>query len=417
MSQDRGSPPHLRHNTLAFLADGASFRAAYTMVSPYSVLPAFVRQLTDSAPVVGLISTLLNAAWLLPQLLVGHLIKDRPRKKPVMMAGLSGRVLWGVVVAALLLRLDRFPNAMLSLFFVCFALFAASDGVLIVAWFDILARAIPLKQRGRLIGTSQLLSGLGGIGTGALVGAILANQRLSFPSNYALIFAISAAGMLIPSALALGAVREPPAAPIPAEEAARGPWLRRLAGDRAFIHITACRVLVGCVELAAPFYVGYAVDVLHLSPRAIGSFAVAEIAARMATGALLGQASARWGPRLVVRVAGAFALTGPLFALALHLSGNTWLAQFYPYVFVTLGVVGSSSILGFTNHLLEIAPNSSRPVYVGMFNTFSGVLALMPFLGGWILQSTSYPVLFGATAGVVGVGFLLTLGLRPIGKG
>lgn len=95
---------------------------------------------------------------------------------------------------------------MLVLSFTCIGLFTASDGVVGVAWFDIVARAIPWKRRGRLIGMAQLISGLTGMGAGALVGLILALR--SFSDDYALFFTLTGVA-LIPSTIAQALVREP----------------------------------------------------------------------------------------------------------------------------------------------------------------------------------------------------------------
>jgi hypothetical protein len=53
------------------------------------------------------------------------------------------------------------------------------------------------------------------------------------------------------------------------------------------------------------------------------------------------------------------------------------------------------------------------PAYVGLGNTLMGVQTLVPLAGGWLLEATSYTVLFGITVVLVGAGFLLTLSLRP----
>jgi hypothetical protein len=59
------------------------------------------------------------------------------------------------------------------------------------------------------------------------------------------------------------------------------------------------------------------------------------------------------------------------------------------------------------NYVLEIAPPGQRPTYTGLTNTLTGLLLPVPILGGWLLQSTSYPVLFAVSA----VGPLLAWGL------
>ncbi|MDY7077585.1 MAG: MFS transporter [Chloroflexota bacterium] len=404
--------PHFRWNFGVFLVDYVCFGIAFAFVNISSVMPAFVGRLTDSAPVVGLVGTVFNGGWLLPQLAVARLINDKPRKKPYMLAGTSGRVAFWIIALALWAGLGRYPTTMLILFFTCLGLFAASDGVASVAWFDILARAIPLKQRGRLIGVGQVISGLAGVGVGMLVRLIL-DQSL-FPNDYALIFTLAGVA-LTPSVIALALVREPPPENASPEtnEQTNGRWLKLLVLDSSFRRLMACRLMVGMMGLATPFYVMHAADVLHLSQGVIGDFVTAQTSAAVVVSVLLGLVSERWGPRYVARIGGAAAIVGPLLALAAHLAGSGWLVRAYPLVYAALGIVNSSWMLGFFNYLLEIAPEGMRPAYVGLSNTLMGVLTLAPMAGGWLLEATSYTVLFGVTATVVAVGFLLTLGLKP----
>ena len=413
MSKDSGTlPPHYRWNFGAFLVDYACFGVALTFISLTSVLPAFVGQLTDSAPLIGLVDTVFRGGWLLPQLAVARLINDKPRKKPYMVAGLGGRILLWVIALALWAGLARHPTAMLILFFTCFGLFASSDGVVSVAWFDIMARAIPLKRRGRLMGMGQFIGGLAGIGIGALVGIIL--DRRPFPDSYAILFTLAGAA-LVPSVIALVSIREPPpeGASLEANGQTKGSWLRLLVTDPAFRHLMICRMLIGMMGLATSFYVVHAANVLRLPQSIIGQFVVAQTVAGVVASAVLSLVNERWGPRYVIRTASAAAVIGPLFALAAHLAGGGWLVQAYPFVYVALGVVNSAWMLGFFNYLLEIAPEGMRPAYIGLGNTIMGVLTLVPMAGGWLLEVTSYTTLFSVTAAIMAIGFLFTLGLKP----
>ena len=65
---------------------------------------------------------------------------------------------------------------------------------------------------------------------------------------------------------------------------------------------------------------------------------------------------------------------------------------------------------GFLNFILELAPVEERTTYIALTNTLCGVLLVVPFLGGWILQATSYPVLFAVTA--IGTTLALVLSFR-----
>jgi MFS family permease len=406
-------PPNYRRNFTALLVDYVCFGVAITFVDINSVLPAFVGQLTTAAPVIGLVSTIYRGSWCLPQLAAARLISDKPRKKPYVLAGLVGRVTFWITALALWAGLAQYPAAMLVVFLVGLGLWAASDGLASVAWFDILARSIPLRQRGRLIGIAQCTSGLAGIGVGAAVGLILRN--LAFPNSYALLFAMAGVAF-IPSVIALTLIREPPAAADNTRSQLQSPggWLRVLAADRTFLYLMLCRILVSVVDLASPFYVGHAKNVLRLPASVVGAFVVAQTMTGVVASVALGLVGGRHGPRTVIRIGSAAATVGPLFALAAHLAGGGWLACAYPLVYVTLGILNSAWMLGFYNYLLEIAPDDMRPAYVGLGNTVMSIMTLAPVLGGGLLARTSYTVLFGVTAGIVALGTLLTLGLKPV---
>jgi hypothetical protein len=167
------------------------------------------------------------------------------------------------------------------------------------------------------------------------------------------------------------------------------------------------------VSLATPFYVAHATDVLNLSLAVVGSFVAAQQVAGVAFGALLGLVSERWGPTATIRIGSGISVFGPLFALAAHVAEGGVLTRAYPVVYVAFAAYQSSTMLGFYNYMLEIAPDSVRPSYVGLGNTIMGILTLAPTLGGWLLEATSYIVLFGVTAGLASLGTLIAMSLKP----
>ncbi|MBN1979562.1 MAG: MFS transporter [Anaerolineae bacterium] len=413
-------PPHYRRNFAALLVDYFTFGIAMNFFNPNSLLPAFVGELTNSALVIGSVSSVFSGSWLLPQLIAARIINDKPRKKPYLLGGLSGRVMFWIIALGLGLGLgQKSPAAMLALFFTCLTAWAISDGIASVAWFEIMAGAIPSKRRGRLLGTAQVLSGLGGIGAGVLIGQIL--THLSFPDKYTLTFAL-ASTLLIPSTIALFTLREVPSEAIPeatSEPAEKEPRLKRLIAwlrvpftNPAFRHLMICRIMVGMMGLATPFYVQHATKELLLPQGVVGNFVIAQTIAGVAASAVLGWVCERWGTRYVIRIGSAAAILGPLFALATHLASDR-LAPAYPLAYVFLGIINSAWVMGFFNYLLEIAPGGMRPTYIGISNFVMGTLTLVPMLGGWLLETTSYTILFGTATALVTAGFLLSLSLKP----
>ena len=414
MSQDAALPPHYKRNAAAILVDYISFTVAFTFISLTSVLPSFVRRLSDSALVVGLVTAIYYGGLLLPQVLVARVIADKPRKRPYAVATLAGRVTIWIIALALWSGVADDPTKMLVVFFVCLALFVISDGAAIVTWMDIGARAIPAGRRARLFGVSQALSAAVGVGVGALIGLILDRPDLGFPRDYAVLFTLAAVSM-VPSTIALIAIREPPPRPRASGDEAslgrkafaqivRDPRLRRLIG---------CRLLIGLMNLASAFYVVHAQDVLLLPESAIGTFTIAYTVATIVASLGLGALGERRGPHAVIRVAGVAAAISPLYALAAHLAGAGWLVTAYPIVFVGLGIVNSTWIVGFANYTLELAPEGLHGAYIGVGNTVLGLLAVTPILGGWLLEVSSYTVLFSLTTVGVLLGFLFSLRLEP----
>ncbi len=416
LAQDEIQPAHLQHNLVAFLVDLVLFGVAISFVNPNTVMPAFVRTLTDSDPLIGLINSVLSATWLLPQLGVAAVITGKPRKKPYLIAAMfAGRPLYFLLGLAIWAGLARYPAAMLAAFFVCIALFQMLDGTSAVPWYDMLARAVPLTRRGRLLGTGQVIGGVLGIGVGALVGLILSAPQLPYPANFALLFVLSSL-TLLPAAVALSLVREPeaPAAAAQPRQAAAGlgEQLRQVwGGDRNFRRLVISQWLVGLLSLALPFYVIHATEVVKLPESVLGWFVSAQMVGSIAAGIGLGWLTERKGPRPAIWLGALMALLNPLLALASHFMPGSLLAQAYPLIYVLVGATNSSRMLGALNYVLESAPKERIPLYVSLYNTLAGVLVPASFLGGILLQATSYPVLFGVTAAGVAAGLWLSLGL------
>jgi MFS family permease len=298
-------------------------------------------------------------------------------------------------------------------FFAMLTSFWLADAFCSIAWFDIIGKAIPANRRGRLFGAGQIISSVLAIGIGAFVSWILSRQGPAFPVNYAWLFGLAGAACLLGLA-SLAMVREP-LEDVPEERASWRDYLPQLVKilkeQRAYRRVIAVLLLSGLAALASPFYVLFATDQLGLAPETIGVFIIAQTVGGLLASFGFGALAERRGPSAVIRVAVAVSITGPLVALALYfVHAATWLQLAYAWVFVVLGVTNSAMMLGWMNYILELAPPGHRPTYMGLSNTLGGLLVLAPVLGGWLLQVTSYPVLFAAA--VVGPVIALAIAAR-----
>ena len=103
-------------------------------------------------------------------------------------------------------------------------------------------------------------------------------------------------------------------------------------------------------------------------------------------------------------------------ALILSLTGIPGqLAWAFPLIFALLGMVEAAIVLGYFNYVLDLAPEAERPVYMGLTNTLAGGLVVMPLIGGWLLERTSYSTLFAVALLGVAPAALLALTLpQPV---
>jgi MFS family permease len=182
--------------------------------------------------------------------------------------------------------------------------------------------------------------------------------------------------------------------------------------DRAFRRVTITRLLAGLGGLATTFYVVYATDSLRLPESSIGWFATAATMGGAMAGLLLGWAADRWGSHRVIQITCWVEFAIPVFAL-LCASGvfGASLPIVFPALYFLLGVFESSIMLGFLNFILEIAPPGQRPTYMGLTNTLAGIMVVIPLVGGFILEYSSYTVLFWLAAIGTLAGALLALTL------
>lgn len=404
---------YYRRNFAMLLGDSIAFGLAITFASSTTVLPDFIRQLTDSQIVVGLFSTVTSGAWLLPQLVYARLLMNKRRKKPYLVLGTAvGRPFYLLYALALGLGL-RDPRWALGLLFTAQVMFMGCDSLASVAWFDVYAKAIPVNRRGRMIGLGQAVRGVLAFGVGALITLLLSEKGPAFPKNYAVIF--GAAGLcLAASFLFITQIREPDEAieqEPPAWKAYLPNLLRTLREDHDFRRLLLVRLLAGVDTLALYFYITFARDALRLAPETVGVYNTVQTVGGILASVGLSVVSERWGSQRVIQIATALNVTAPLLGLSLYLAGapgTPAVAALYAWTFVVIGVVMSAAMLGWFNYALELAPAGRRPVYMGLFNTSAGILIVLPPLGGWLQQQTSYGMLFGITAAILLLAHALT---------
>ena len=413
---------HFLRNASMLALENAGFVVAITFVGSTTVLPTFVTRLGGSAFMVGLIATCQTAGWLLPQLLGAGLTAGKARIMPNLMIPLYiGRPALLVLAAIIAVAGTGATWLLLASLYIALLVFYGTDGVSSVPWFELVARSVPPNRRGRLFGTAQIAGGLGGMGVGALLAVILGSSSLGFPGSYALLFLISGVLFLL-NYIPFWLIKEPVNATVETQGSARptmrefsASLIRIVRSDRTFVRLLASRLLQGTGMAAFPFYILFMDKQLSVSPERLGLFTSAQVLGGLIGGLAIGWIADHRSPRTVIRLSSIICAGIPLIAL-LMIPFHSILGESLIFagagLFIILGGVSSTNLIGFMNYLMEVAPLPQRTLYVGLFNTIAGAILVVPPLLGWLLQAASFQVVFIlAMAASIG-SLLVSIGLR-----
>ena len=396
---------HLRHNLLALGMDFGFFMVALSFAGQATILPAFAAHLGAPNVVIGAIPALMTVGWYLPPLFVAGYTQSLAQKLPFIVR----YTLWErapyliLAVAAFTLAVPA-PGLTLVLLLAMLLVIAATGGVLMPAWMDVVAGAIPTTLRGRFFAFAGVGASVAGLGAGLVTAWLL--STVPAPRSYGLCFLLCALFMAV-SYAALTTVREPPPAAGPSVISMRG-QLRRvpaiLRGDANLAWYLAARACAAVGTMAGGFYTVYALTVLGAPAWQAGVFTTFMVAGKIVGDLVLGWVADHLGHRLVLITGVVATMAGNALAL---LSPSI---EAFGVVFALLGVHLAANNVSGLNVLLEFAPSAAeRPTYIGLGLTTVAPLAFAaPILAGLSADAWGFPAVFVA-AGLFGLAALVLL--------
>jgi MFS family permease len=399
---------HYRWNVGAHLLYGLLGTTGWRLITAPTFVPDYLFRLGGSNLAVGALLFAGGLARFLSPLVGASHVGHRPLvKRTAVRIGTGMRLqVLGMALAALVLP-TRWNLAAFTIFYCGFNVLNGLQGVV---YGLLMAKVIPLAQRGRFIGARDFAGGA----TAALVAWIAASwlANVAFPAShgftYLLAFVFTSLGLVC-----FAAIREP-AAPVVTEPRSFGATLgsvrRLLASDRSFAWYCAARGLGGLGLMAAPFLIvalgvgnaGGARDLAH----ATVAFFVAGTVANLAWGLLADRAGFR-----AVFLIGAAVWLG---ALGWILAEPPTAANAIP-LFLLVGAAQSGIQMASINLVYEFAEPGELGVRIAVVNAIGELFgAIAPLAGGAIADRWSYPTLY-ATAMAFTVAALIGMfrGVRP----
>jgi len=359
-------------------------------------LGVYAVRLGASTQLMGLLTALPALVTSLWSVLAGSIVEKQRRRVPIILTAATlqrgGYLLVALMPFATFLRQADTLVLLAALVTLPTVLFN-------VAFTVLLADVVPGDKRGRVVSLRSLILSLVSTGTSLVGGWAL--DRILFPYNYQILFAVAA----IASLLSLRHLRRLevaeaiPSLPPPARSRRLERWretARRLGQEGNFWRFAAGTfVYYWGLNLPIPLYNLYRVRELGASNAWIGLLTVAANLASLLPYVFWGRQAdkrgSRWG--LLVSTAGMSlypTLTGLSLRVEPLLLASVWGGLFAPGFNVSV-----------FNALLDNSPADRRPSYVGIHTTLVNIAAfLAPLLGSALAEMWSVRTVLIASGGV-----------------
>lgn len=395
---------HLKRNYLGHFLHGMLGMTGFRLVNAPTFLPAYLFALSGSNAVVGLGLALQQLGSMASPVVGASHIEHRRQVMPVaMVLGTGMRVpVLLMAIAGWTLSGEVLLWSLLLLLF----LFGLAGGAQRVVFQLLLAKVIPIHQRGRLQAWRNV--------TGGLIAAVLSYfagryliERHVFGNGYATTFLLA----FVLTSLGLTALRlliREPEPPTLRPQTRLGDRLRDfpmlIRGDRDYRNFLIAQVLAMAARVAAPFYILHASQVVGLSGATLGLFSVAYLGADTVSNLAWGYLGDKTGFRaaLVASVALSVAATGLL--LAAHDQTLFLLA------FVGLGASSAGYMMSSSTLVLEFGERHDMAMRLAISSTAEGAMsAAGPLAGGLLAAAAGYPAVFWTAIVLQTVGLLVLI--------
>ncbi len=360
-------------NFLRMLLANAASQVADSLASAKTTLPWLMLHLGAPAWMTATLVPIRESGAMLPQLLLGALVRKLALRKWVWVAC---ALVQAACLAALGWTALRLQGAIAGwVVLALLTLFSLARAGCSIAYKDVQGKTIPKTRRGRLAGWIAAVSGgfamLVGLALGMLPGAgsaLLYAGLLLLGATFWALAAWVFAGIQEFDGATTGGV---------SGGALALQQLALLRDDAPFRLFLLARALAMGSSLAAPLYVALARDALGGAIALLGLFIAIEGLAGLLSSPVWGRMSDQSSRRVfAIANAGAAILSIAVALWSWWGPGDTAARWFFPLAFLGLGICHAGVRLGRKTYLLDLAEGDRRTAYVAVSNSVMGVLLL-----------------------------------------
>lgn len=376
---------------------------------PGLILTWLLSALGAPSTTIGLLVPVREAGSLLPQMIVGGLIRSYPIRKWFWVVGalLQGLSVAAMGAAALTLEGAAAGWTIVALL----AVFSLSRGINSISSKDLLGKTIPKTRRGRLGGLASSISGWVAVVVGLLFFFVPAKE-LPVEVFAGLLFA--AAGLWLLAAWMMSRLLEKPGATEGGGNAL-GEALKSLhflRDDPHFLRFCIARALLASTVLSMPFYVVLARESTGGDIAGLGLLLVGGSLATALSGVTWGKL-ADSSSRKALAISGLCAglvgcVTAALSGIELGETAALW---FFGILFFLLGLAHTGIRIGRKTWIVDHADADNRARLVAVSNTLMGIVLLVSGAFGLLAEAIGegLVILVFALLGIAGALLAFTL--------
>lgn len=381
-------------NFFWFTIDNMMFFFIFMGLSPYTVLPFYLKNFTDSNILIALIPAIHIVGFALPQISMARFLKGTSeRKKYVVLAASIQRLgILGLLVLTILQPVLNIPAPLVVLlFFLTLIVQNVASGFYVPAWLDFLGRSIPTR-RGLLFGISNFFGGLLGLGIGWLLTYLL--DRFPYYQAMPWITGIAFAASLVSlTAILLWRESLPPRAIMATIQKTSS--RKTIRADGNFLRYLLWRGLMVMLDIATPFYTLSAMESLKLAGSQVGVFTILLSLSQTILNPMWGWLGDHKGFYNIVVIS---AIAG---SSAAFIAATAPGLVVYYLVFILAGAMISGLQISNFNLVFEFSPPNLVPMYTAVSQlALSPISGIIPVLGGLIADKFGYLSDFWLAGGV-----------------
>ena len=398
------------------ILEGTIFWAGLSFLQGDTVVTNFIRLTTGSAALAGFAATTRSLCWLMGQFVLGLFIhRFRSQSRLMTVTGLISRPV--ILLMALLMFSGITGPTAAWLFLALYALFFLTDGMLSLCWLQICARTLPIARRGEVISIQQTFAGLSGLGVGWVLKTLLGSQ-LSFQMQYAVIFSLAGALMLL-DGVALSLIRDVPHPSMPDQPpvhpiryiARMLPILKEAPPVR---HSLVTRMLYTLTLMAAPINLMFGREA-GLTEAQLAVLVFMPFAGQIVSGVLWAQVCRRLSYPVMMRMAQALGVACALSNIACFFLARAGVPVMVPLsAAMVLVSINSAAGTGFYQHMIAETPEEKQSDTTVLSALMLAPLSISTYLAGAIVEFAGYLPVYLIMLAAGTVGWILVRRLVPV---